>query len=181
MKYAIYDRVSTNKQDLQKNINICIKYCEFKGIDDYDIYTDIGSGKDFFNRPNLTLLIKRLRNLDYKGIILFRFDRFGRNARECSMLFEELENKGIEIHSINENLDTTTPIGRAIRDIILRLAQLERENISEATKQRLEALKKLGKKLGRPKGSKDSKKRNIEGYKGNKNRSKKGGIKNHAK
>jgi len=182
-KYAIYDRVSTDKQQLEKGIESCKKYCAFKDINDYDIYTDIGSGKAFFNRPNLTLLIKRLRNYEYKGIILFRLDRFGRTARECSMLFEELENKGIEIHSVNENLDTSTAMGRAFREIILIFAQLERENISEATKQRLDSLKALGKKLGRPKGSKDDPKkpRKKSGYYGNKNRSKKGGVKNRAK
>ena len=99
------------------------------------------------------------------------------------MLFEELEKKGIEIHSINENLDTSTAMGRAFREIILIFAQLERENISEATKQRLEALKNLGKTLGRPKGSKDKlgKPRKKSGYYGNKNRTKKGGAKNRAK
>lgn len=179
MKYAIYDRVSTDKQQLDHGIEMCKKYCAFKEINYFDIYTDIGSGKEFFNRPGLESLIKKLRNFEYKGIILFRFDRFGRNARECSMLFEELENKGIEIHSINENLDTSTAMGRAVRDIILRFAQLERENISEATKQRLQSLKNMGKKLGRPKGSKDDPKkpRKKSGYYGNKNRSNKGGAK----
>ena len=63
-------------------------------------------------------------------------------------------------------------------DIIVRLAQLERESISEATKQRLQALKNMGKKLGRPKGSKDTGSRKKSGYYGNKNRSNKGGVKN---
>ncbi len=174
-KYAIYTRVSTDQQQLEQQIESCKKFCEFKGFKNYDVFFDIGSGKDFFKRPGLEKLIQKCRNYEYNGIILFRFDRFGRNARECAMLFEELENRGIEIYSIHENFDTSTPIGRAIRDIILRLAQLERENISEATKQRLEALRNLGKKLGRPKGSKDKKPRKKTGYYGNKNRLKKRG------
>lgn len=156
----------------------CKRFCEYKGFEIGKIYTDIGSGKAFFNRPGLQELLKDLRAMKYDGVVTFRFDRLGRNARECTMFFEEMENKGISIFSLNENLDTTTPIGRAIRDIIVRLAQLERENISEATKQRLEALKNLGKRLGRPKGSTDTHPRNKKGYYGNTNRSKKGGVQN---
>jgi DNA invertase Pin-like site-specific DNA recombinase len=78
--------------------------------------------------------------------------------------FSEMENRKVEVMSVNENLDTSTAIGRAVRDIILRMAQLERENISEATQQRLKALKDSGKPIGRPRGSKDSKARRKSGY-----------------
>ena len=54
-----------------------------------------------------------------------------------------------------EGLDPTTPTGKAFMTILVALAELERVNISLATKQRLHALKALGKTLGRPKGSKD--------------------------
>ena len=83
------------------------------------------------------------------------------------------------IFSLNENLDTTTAIGRAVRDIIVRLAQLERESISEATKHRLNALRNMGKKLGRPNGRKDTKTRRKAGFFGNNNASKKRGSKNY--
>lgn len=116
-------------------------------------------------RPNFLNMLDRIRNREFEGIVVFRFDRLGRNAREVVTLFEEFESKGIQIFSLNENIDTTNPAGRAVRDIIVRLAQLERENISAATKQRLNALKNMGKKLGRPIGSKDSQKRKNEGYK----------------
>ena len=176
MKVAIYSRISTDSQQLEQQIEACRKFCEYKGFEIGKVYTDIGSGKDFFRRPGLQQLIKDLRAMKYQGVVTFRFDRLGRNARECTIFFEEMENKGIAIFSLNENLDTTTPIGRAIRDIIVRLAQLERENISEATKQRLDALKNMGKKLGRPKGSVDRHPRSKKGYYGNKNRSNKGGA-----
>jgi len=116
--------------------------------------------------------------MKYSGVVTFRFDRLGRNAVEAVRFFEEMENKGISIFSLNENLDTSTAIGRAVRDIIVRLAQLERESIAEATRHRLQALKALGKTLGRPKGSKDTKTRRKGGYYGNSNATKKRGTKN---
>jgi site-specific DNA recombinase len=183
MKICIYVRVSTEKQELQSQIDACKRFCEYKGFEIAKIYYDIGSGADFFKRPQLNEMLKDLRAYKYNGVVVFRFDRLGRNAIECVKFFDEMETKGIEIFSLNESLDTSTAIGRAIRDIILRLAQLERESISEATKQRLQALKNLGKKLGRPKGSKDNprKPRKKAGYYGNQNRSKKGPLKNITK
>lgn len=172
MKVAIYCRVSTDKQELEQQIESCRKFCEYKNFE-YEVFSEIGSGKNF-KRDKFLNMLERLRKLEFGGVIVFRFDRLGRNAREVVTLFEEFETKGIEVISLNENLDTSTPIGKAMRHIIMVLAQLERENISEATKQRLQALKNMGKKLGRPKGSPDKNKRNNEGYK---NRWKRGGKK----
>jgi len=162
MKVAIYCRVSTDQQELEQQIESCKKFCDYK-LFTYEIFSDIGSGKDM-NRVNFRQMLKRIRAREFEGVVVFRFDRLGRNAREVVTLFEEFENKGIQVFSLNENIDTSTPSGRMVRDIIVRLAQLERENISEATKQRLQALKSLGKTLGRPSGSKDSKPRKKSGY-----------------
>jgi site-specific DNA recombinase len=162
MKVAIYCRVSTDQQELEQQIESCKKFCEYKQFE-YTLFSDIGSGKNM-NRVNFLDMLKRIRSREFEGIVVFRFDRLGRNAREVVTLFEEFESKGIQVFSLNENIDTSSPVGRAIRDIIIRLAQLERENISEATKQRLQALKSLGKRLGRPTGSKDKNARKKSGY-----------------
>lgn len=163
VKVAIYCRVSTDKQELEQQIESCKKFCEYKNFE-YEIFDEIGSGKNF-KREKFLNMLERLRKLEFNGVVVFRFDRLGRNAREVVTLFEEFETKGIQVISLNENLDTSTPIGKAMRHIIMVLAQLERENISEATKQRLQALKNMGKRLGRPSGSKDRNKRKNEGYK----------------
>jgi len=169
IKVCLYCRVSTENQELQQQIDACKRFCDFKEFEIGNIYIDIGSGKDFFKRPQYNDMLKDLRAMKYNGVVVFRFDRLGRSAIECVKFFDEMESKGIEIFSLNENLDTSTAIGRAVRDIILRLAQLERESISEATKQRLTALKNMGKKLGRPIGRKDSRPRKKSGYYGNLN------------
>lgn len=163
MRVAIYCRVSTDKQELEQQIKSCHDYCKYKEFD-YETFSDIGSGKNM-QRPDFLDMIDRIRKREFQGVVVFRFDRLGRNAREVVTLFEEFESRGIQIFSLNENIDTTNPVGRAIRDIIVRLAQLERENISAATKQRLDALKNMGKKLGRPKGSSDKNPRDNTKYK----------------
>lgn len=86
---------------------------------------------------------------------MYRLDRAWRSSRQFIMDFDNLQVNGVTIISVMEGLDPTTPIGKAMMTILVTLAELERVNISEATKQRLQALKNLGKTLGRPKGSKD--------------------------
>jgi site-specific DNA recombinase len=179
MKCAIYCRVSTEGQELKQQIESCKKYCEIKRWENYDIFTEIQSTRK--QRPVLQNLLKQCRQGKYDTIIVFRLDRAWRSSRQFIMDFDSLSARGCNVISVMEGLDPTTPIGKAMMTILVALAELERENISLATKQRLEALKNLGKHVGRPKGSKDKKKRSSVGYHGNKNRSKKGGVKNRKK
>lgn len=147
MKVAIYARVSTEEQELEQQIAACQRFCEYKQFAVLATYTDIMSGAKA-KRPGYLKLVEELRAYKYDAVVVFRLDRLGRNSRELSLLIDELEGKGIKVLSINEAFDTSTAMGRAMREIIMIFAQLEREQISEATKQRLAALKAQGKKLG---------------------------------
>jgi DNA invertase Pin-like site-specific DNA recombinase len=152
LKTAIYARVSTNQQELDHQIEACRSFCAYK---QYEIGAEFAEKISTVkaNRPELLKLLKALRQREYEGVVVFRLDRLGRNARELSLNVEELENKGIRVLSVSESYDTSTAIGRAMREIIFILAQLEREQIGESTKQRLASLKAAGKKLGRPPAS----------------------------
>lgn len=147
MKAAIYCRVSTDSQDLEHQVNACRRFCEYREFEIVRIYQEIISGAKA-KRPEYLELVKDLRHGNYDGVVVFRLDRLGRNARELALLIDELEGKGIRVFSINESFDTSTAIGRAMREIIIIFAQLEREQIGEATKQRLAAIKASGKQLG---------------------------------
>lgn len=148
MGVAVYCRVSTDKQELDQQVAACHRFAELKGLTIGETFAEIGSGKSFA-RPEFQRMLAALRASQFDGVVAFRFDRLGRNSREVVLLFDELEGRGVQIYSVHENLDTSTAIGRAMREILMVLAQLEREQIAEATKQRLGALKALGKRLGR--------------------------------
>jgi DNA invertase Pin-like site-specific DNA recombinase len=161
MKTAIYCRVSTDTQDNKQQVNSCIKYCQIKGWD-YETFEEIEtSTKD---RPVWNNVLLLARHGKFNNIVIFRLDRAWRSSRQFIMDFDNLQNKGINVISVMEGLDCTTPMGKAMMSILVALAELERTNISIATKQRLQALKNLGKTLGRPKGSKDTKIRRKSGY-----------------
>jgi DNA invertase Pin-like site-specific DNA recombinase len=162
MKTAIYVRVSTDKQSYDQQVEPCINFCLMKKWRDYDIYREVeSSGK---NRPVFNEVLKKARDSKYKSIVVWRFDRAWRSSRQFIMDFESLQEKGVTVCSVQEGLDPSTAMGKAMMTIIIALAELERANISEATRQRLKVLKAKGKQLGRPKGSKDKAKRNNIGY-----------------
>lgn len=161
MKVAIYARVSTDTQELDQQIEACKKYCEIKNWE-YKIYTErMSSTKE---RPVFQDVLFQCRKKKFDVLMVFRIDRAWRSSRQFIMDFDSLTARDVTIVSVMEGLDPSTPMGKAMMTILVALAELERVNISEATKQRLQALKKLGKHLGRPHGAKDSVKRTNIGY-----------------
>jgi DNA invertase Pin-like site-specific DNA recombinase len=163
MKAAIYCRVSTQLQDLVAQVATCKKYCEYQGLEVGHIFQEKVSGMKA-KRPEYGALLKALRSGEYQAVVVFRIDRLGRNSRELALTIDELEGRHIKICSVTENFDTSTPLGRAMREFNYILVQLERDNIAEATRLRLASIKASGKRLGRPPGAKDKAGRRKSGY-----------------
>lgn len=159
IRVAIYARVSTDKQELEQQIESCKRFCEYKQHSIIDIYQETASGKTFNDRPQLYKLLMEIRNMKYQGIVVFRFDRIGRSVLEMVNFIQEMDNKGVQVFSVSESVDRNTAIGRMMFNTMLAMAQYEREAIGEMTKQRLQALKQTGVKLGRRLGQKDKKRR----------------------
>ncbi len=162
MKTAIYCRVSTEDQTLQQQVNVCKQFCLMKGWTDVDIFTETQSSKK--ERPVFQEVLRRTRNNEYQSIVVFRLDRAWRSSRQFIMDFDNLQSLGKYVISVQEGLDPSTPMGKCMMTILVALAELEREQISLATRQRLQALKENKVHLGRPFGSKDNNKRKTDGY-----------------
>lgn len=176
---AIYVRVSTEKQTYDQQLEPCINFAKFKGFNEYQIYKEIeSSGKE---RPVFREMLRNAREGQHNAIIVFKIDRAWRSTREFVMDFDNLQNRGINVFSVTEGLDPSTIMGKGMMTMIVVFAEIEKANISKNTKDRLQALKNMGKKLGRPKGSKDYEKRNTKNYYDNTNATKKGGVKNRRK
>ncbi len=149
MGFFAYERVSTHRQDLDNQRVVLEKYAEAKRFTVKRFYGDV-SGYPYAKRPQWDDMVGALKKGKAEGLLVFRVDRLGRTARDCSFFLEDLRSRGVALVSVHESFDTTTAMGRAMLEIILVLNQLEREQISEATKQRLAAAKAAGKRIGRP-------------------------------
>jgi len=130
---AVYARQSVDKKDslsIEGQVEQCIRLAG----DDVQVYSDKGySGKNI-KRPAFTELMKAVEEGKIKKIFVYRLDRFSRSISDFSKIWELLEKNGVEFHSVTEHFDTSSPMGRAMLNIVLVFAQLERETTAERVK-----------------------------------------------
>jgi DNA invertase Pin-like site-specific DNA recombinase len=108
--------------------------------------------------------LQRLRQGEFKAVVIFKLDRWARSSTELILETKELIDKGIGLISLSDNLDFTSASGKLHFQILSAFAEFERALISERTKEGLHRVKQSGTILGRPKGAKDKKKRVRAGY-----------------
>ena len=160
-KYALYLRVSTtDKQTTENQKSILLDYCKQKQFE-YEIFEERESTRK--TRPIKAELLTKLRAGEYQGVIIYKLDRWARSSRELLLEIDELIKREIEFISVTDNLDFSTAQGRLHFQILSAFSEFERSLISERTKAALSRIGKT-KKLGRPVGSKDKKKRKTDGY-----------------
>ena len=138
-----YARVSTEDQSLQLQIDALRKAgCE-------QIFQEKVSGKNA-DRQELKNLRAQLRNGD--TVIVWKLDRLGRSLRNLMELVSEFQDKGVHFQSLQDQINTSTPMGKCTFHLFAALAEFERDIISERTKAGLAATRARGRKGGRPKG-----------------------------
>jgi len=110
-------------------------YAAAKGLNLAAVFVDAGiSGKEL-DRPGLQQLLAQCAAGQAGHVIVWRLDRLTRRTRHLLGLVEDLFlARGIEMHSVSESLDTSTPHGRFVLTLFGGLAQMERETIAERTR-----------------------------------------------
>lgn len=164
MKAAIYARNSTteDKQNPETQLKPLREHCNRMGWE-YQMFQEFASGAKE-SRPELDLMLNQIRSGNFDLVLVWRLDRLGRSLKHLLQLIEEFKNKNVKFVSLQEGFDTTTAQGELFFNIAGAFAQFERKLIQERVNAGLERAKSEGKKLGRPKGSKDKKVRRKSGY-----------------
>jgi len=122
------------------------------------IFTDKMSGKRF-DRPEFLRMLDMARPGDV--IVVWRLDRLGRSLKQLIETVTMLGSRGIELRSLKESIDTTTPTGKLMFHIVAAMAEFERDVISERTQAGLEAARARGRRGGRPKAIQKIEPRNL--------------------
>ena len=126
---AIYGRQSIDKKD-SISIESQFEFCryELKGGEAKE-YKDKGySGKNI-ERPDFQRLLKDIRAGLIRRVIVYKLDRISRSIVDFAKLMELFKQYNVEFVSCTEKFDTSTPMGRAMLNICIVFAQLERESI----------------------------------------------------
>jgi DNA invertase Pin-like site-specific DNA recombinase len=138
-----YARISTSEQlaDLQHDALAAA------GVPADKVFTDTASGR-LDRRPQLDALLAYAREGD--TIVVWRLDRLGRSIKHLIELATVLEERGIGLRSLQEQIDTTTANGRLVFHVFGALAEFERSLLSERTRAGLAAARARGRRGGRP-------------------------------
>lgn len=152
MKVALYSRVSTDKQanGLDSQKFALEEHCRVKGITEYEVFEDFNVSGSKSSRPQLDKMMKEVREGKISTVIVYSFSRFARSTKMLIDTLYEFELLKVNFISVSENLDLSTPLGRAMFTIISALATLERELISEKSRLGVMAARARGKQIGRP-------------------------------
>lgn len=135
-----YARVSTEDQDLSLQIAALEKH----GCD--KIFQEKRSAVG--NRPQFNKMINSLREGDV--VVVWKLDRLGRRVLDLANLVEKMNKKDIQLISLTQDINTTTPMGKVFFYLIALFAELERDMTAERTKEGMKAARKRGVKFGQP-------------------------------
>jgi DNA invertase Pin-like site-specific DNA recombinase len=111
---------------------------------------DVGISGAKERRPELDRLMIDARRRKLDVVLVARFDRFARSVKHLVLAMEEFSSLGIDFISLNESIDTSSPMGRMIFTVIGAVAELERSLIRERVVMGLDRVRKQGRALGRP-------------------------------
>ena len=143
-----YARVSTGEQkDSLQTDALKQAGCE-------KIFTDTASGSAK-ERPGLTKAMEMLREGD--TLVVWKLDRLGRSLPHLVELINGFKEQSIQFRSLQENIDTSSGIGKLVFHIFASLAEFERDIIRERTMAGLMAARARGRLGGRPKALDDAK------------------------
>jgi len=152
MKAIGYVRVSTDEQaksglGLEAQIAKIKAYAELFDIELTEIIMDEGISGKTLERDGLQKAIKMLKEKRVEGMVIAKLDRLTRNVADLGTLVSTVFDKA-ELYSVSEQINTKNAAGRLVLNVLVSVAQWERETICERTKDALQAKKARGEKTG---------------------------------
>jgi len=147
---ALYIRVSTEEQvqgfSLEAQKNALDDYCRERQLDIYKLYIDAGrSGKSISGRPSLNEMLEDARSEHFQQVLCLRLSRLSRSLKDLLSITELFDKHGITLHSLTENLQTDTPMGKFALQMLGSIAEHERNQITQNVRLGMNRRNKLGK------------------------------------
>ena len=154
-KVCIYARVSTDKQTVSNQLQELHKVAERHSWEVVAEYKDrsISGAKGRDKRPQFDAMLKAANRLELDIIMSWSVDRLGRSLQHLVEFLGDIQQKGVDLYLHQQNIDTSTPSGKAMFQMVGVFAEFERAMIQERVKAGLARARKQGKVLGRPKVS----------------------------
>lgn len=154
MRAVGYCRVSTDEQGesglgLADQKHVIQSEVDRRGWDFQTMYADVASGKSMKRRPDLTQALAVLANGEADVLVVAKLDRLSRSVSDFAAVLALTAEQGWALDVCDLGVDTTTPSGKMVAQIMMVLAEWEREMIGLRTRSALSAAKARGQQLGR--------------------------------
>jgi DNA invertase Pin-like site-specific DNA recombinase len=154
MRAALYLRVSTTDQDTGRQEAELRAVAAARGYQVVQVYTDQGisgsKGRD--KRPAFNQLHKDMVRRKFDIVMAWSVDRLGRSLQDLVAFLQQLHGAGVELYLFQQAVDTTTPAGKAMFQMLGVFAEFERSMIVERVRSGMAKAKANGTKSGRPIG-----------------------------
>jgi site-specific DNA recombinase len=142
---AIYARVSSPNQanngySLDEQIRICHERCDLMGWKVRYIFKEDGESASTIDRPKFKMMLERARDGAFDVLVFWKLDRFCRSLADVVNIQRELEEYGASLHSVTEQIDTTTPVGKFNFRNLASASELERDLIKERARMGMHGL-----------------------------------------
>ncbi len=118
------------------------------GAELFDIIVDGGESAKSLNRPGMARLLALVVVGEARTVIVAKLDRHTRSVMDLCTLLERFEQRGVALISVAESLDTSSPAGRLVINIMTAVSQWEREAIGERTRDAMSHKKSHGERVG---------------------------------
>ena len=148
MRVAIYARVSTADQSVERQIRELRKYAQARGWEIVREFCEVASGAGQ-KRPQRDKILGMARRRTLDAILVHALDRWGRSVQDLVLTMAEIEALGVAF-VVPGHIDMTTPMGRMLAHFLGAVAEFERELIRERVRSGLANARAKGKRLGRP-------------------------------
>ena len=150
-----YVRVSTGEQavsgaGLDAQRNMIEAACEGRGFTLSQVIEDAGVSGKTLARPGLALALELVETRQADGIMVAKLDRLSRSLLDFAALTERSRKHGWTLIALDLGVDTSTPQGEMMANVLATFAQFERRLIGQRTKDALAVKRAQGQVLGRP-------------------------------
>ena len=149
-RLALYARVSTLDQHPEVQLEPLREYARARGFQVVEEYVDHGVSGAKARRPGLDRLTADAGRRRFDVVACVKLDRLARSVRHLTTLAGEFEALGVGLVVLDQAIDTTTPSGRLLFNVLGSIAEFERDLIRERTVAGIRAARRRGKRIGRP-------------------------------
>lgn len=156
-RVALYLRVSTDGQTVENQRRDLVEACEARGWGIVEVFADegISGAKTRAERPGLDAALRFMERGKADVLATWAVDRLGRSLQDLVSTLGALVGARRDLFILKQQVDTTTPAGRAMFQMLGVFSEFEREMIRERVNSGLDRARAAGKTLGRPRSPHD--------------------------